>query len=73
MCSLSIEQSILLGEKIQNTFFIIMPLFRLRKTLTVCNMSVNTEDVYLQLGVCVHYPKSNPYYQKRQFKMQFSF
>ena len=30
-----------------------------------------TEDIYLKLGVCVHYPKSNSYYQGRQFKMLF--
>ena len=34
------------------------------KTVTFCNISVITEDVYLKLGVCVHYPKSNPYYQR---------
>ena len=39
------------------------------KTLTFCNISVVTEDIYLKLGVCVHYPKSNLYYQGRQFKM----
>ena len=27
----------------------------------------------LKLGVCVHYPKSNLYYQGRQFKMHFFF
>ena len=26
---------------------------------------------YLKLGICVHCPKSNPYYQGRQFKMHF--
>ena len=42
------------------------------KILTFCNISVFTEDIYLKLGVCVHYPKSNPYYQgRKQFKMHF--
>ena len=41
--------------------------------LTFCNISVITEDVYLKLGVCVQYPKSNPCYQGRQFKMPFFF
>ena len=27
--------------------------------------------MYLNLGICVHYPKSNPYYQGRQFKKHF--
>ena len=40
---------------------------------TFCNISVITDDIYLKLGVCVHYPKSNPYYQERQFKMLFFF
>ena len=43
------------------------------KTLTFCYISVNTKDIYLDPGVCVHYPKSNPYYQGRQFKMHFFF
>ena len=34
-------------------------------------ISLITEDIYLKLGVCVHYPKSNPYYQGRQFKRLF--
>ena len=56
-------------------FFIlrIMLLFRLRKTVTFCNISVITEDIYLKLGVCVNCPNSNPYYQGRQFKMHFFF
>ena len=36
------------------------------KTLTFCNISVITEDIYLKLGIC-KYSKSNPYYQGRQF------
>ena len=46
----------------------IMPLFRLRKCLTFCNISVITEDIDLKLGVYVHCQKSNPYYQGRQFR-----
>ena len=43
------------------------------KTLTLsCNISVITEDIDLKFGLCVHYPKSNLYYQGRQFKMHFS-
>ena len=37
------------------------------------NIFVITEYIYLQLGVCVHFSKSNPYYQGRQFKMHFFF
>ena len=37
------------------------------KTLTFCNISVISEDIYLKLKLCVHYPKSNPYYQGKQF------
>ena len=33
---------------------------------------VNTEDIYLKSGKCVHYPKSNPCYKGRQFKTHFS-
>ena len=66
MCSLSKEQFALSRETIQNAFFFrIMPHFQLRKTLTFCNISVITEDIYLKLGVCVHYPKRNPYYQEK--------
>ena len=77
MCSLSKEQSMLSRKTIQNAFFFffffrIMLLFRLRKTLTFCNISIITEDIYLKLGICVHCPKSNSYYQGRQFKMHFS-
>ena len=32
---------------------------------------VSTKAIYLNLGVFVHYPKSNPYYQGRQFRMIF--
>ena len=31
---------------------------------------VITEDIYLKLGICVHYP-NYPYYKGRQFKMHF--
>ena len=44
-----------------------------QKTLTFCNISVITEEFYLKLGVCVHYRKSNPYYQERQFNFFFFF
>ena len=71
MCSLPKEQFILSRETIQNAFFRIMPHFWLIKTWTFCNISVFTEDIYLKLRVCVHFPKSNPYYQGRQFKMLF--
>ena len=40
--------------------------------MTFCNISVIIEDICLKLRVCVHYPKSNPYYQGWQFKMFFS-
>ena len=30
-----------------------------------------SKDIYLKLGVCVHYPKSNLYYQGRLIKMIF--
>ena len=43
------------------------------KTLAVCNISVITEDIYLKLGLCVHYPKSNLFFQTRQFKTLFFF
>ena len=38
------------------------------KTVTFCNISVITEDIYLKLRVWVHFPVNNPYYQWRQFK-----
>ena len=59
------------GDNWDALFFRIMPLFRLRKTLTFCNISVITGYVYLKLGVCVCYPKSKLYYEGRQFKMHF--
>ena len=43
------------------------------KTLTFFYMSVITADIYLKLRTCVHYTKNHPYYQGRQFKMQFFF
>ena len=47
--------------------------FSTYKKLTFCNISLLfTEDVYLKLGVRVHYPKSNSHYQGRQFKRHFS-
>ena len=72
MCSLSKEQYMLSRETIQNAFFLknYAP-FDLEKTLTFCNISVITEDIYLKHGICVHYPKSNTYYQGRQFKIHF--
>ena len=39
-------------------------------TVTFCNFSVITEDIYFKLGICVQYPKSNPYYQGRHFLFQ---
>ena len=42
------------------------------RNLTFYNISVITEDIYLKLEVCVHFPKSNSYYQGRQFKIHFS-
>ena len=45
---------------------------RRAKTVTFRNVSVITEDIYLELGVCVHHPKSNPCYKGRQFQMHFS-
>ena len=39
--------------------------------LTFCNITVIIEDIYLKLGVCVHYQTGNLYYQGRQFKMHF--
>ena len=41
------------------------------ETLAFCDTSLITEDIYLKFGVCVHYPKSNPYYQEKQFKIHF--
>ena len=31
------------------------------KTLTLSNISVITEDIYLKLRIVVHYQKGNPY------------
>ena len=47
--------------------------WRHTKVLTFCNISVITEDIYLKVGVCLPYPKSNPLYQWKQFKMHFLF
>ena len=42
---------------------------RTAKTLIFCNISVITENIYLKLGACVHYPKNISCYQGRQFKL----
>ena len=52
---------------------VVAVVFVIVQNLTFCNISVITEDIYLKLWVCVHYPKSSPYYQGRQFKMLFFF
>ena len=56
------------GGNPQNIFGTVMPLFRLRncrrggaKTWTFCNISVITEEIYLKLGLVVHYEKGNLY------------
>ena len=49
MYSLSKEQSVLSKETIQNAFFQNYAPF---STLTFCNISVITEDIYLKLEVC---------------------
>ena len=36
-------------------------------------ISLITEAIYLKLGICAHFPKSNPYYQGKLFKMHFFF
>ena len=70
MCSLSKGQSILLRETIQNAFFQNYAPF---STQILQNVKVflcyYLKDIPLKLGVCVHYPKSNPYYQGIQFKL----
>ena len=50
---------------------VVVPYHCHAKTMTFCNISVITEAIYLKLGVCVHYPKRNSYYQGRQFNMHF--
>ena len=71
MCALSKEQSILSRETIQNIFFLeFCPFF----TLDIFGyfvISVIAEVIDFELGVYVYYPKCNPYYQGRQFKMHF--
>ena len=47
--------------------------FDMQKKLTFCKISIITEDIYLKLRICVFYPKSDPYYQGRQFKILFFF
>ena len=69
MCSLSKEQSILSRE---THFFQNYAPFSTWTFLTFV-ISVITEDIDLKFGVCVHYPKSNPYRQGRQFKIHFLF
>ena len=75
MCLLSKEKSILSRETNQHAFFFFFqnyaPFLTWGKKLTFVNISVITEDVYFKLGICVHYTKSNSYYQDRQFKMHF--
>ena len=44
---------------------------RRAKTLAFCIISIITDDICLKHGVSVHYTKSNPYLQGRQFKMHF--
>ena len=41
--------------------------------LTFCDISIISEDICLKLGDCIYYPKSNPYYQGKQFIMLFLF
>ena len=62
----------LFSEKTQGFAIALASSSVLFKILTFCNISI-TEDIYLDLGICIHYPKSNPYYQRRQFKMIFFF
>ena len=45
--------------------------FSTKTLLAFCNISVITVDIDLKLRVCVHFPKSNPYYKGRQLKMYF--
>ena len=40
--------------------------------LIFCDISVIDKDIYLKLGVCVQYPKSNLCFYGRQFQMHFS-
>ena len=47
------------------------PLSHSGGAVAFCNSPVLTEAVYIKLGACVHYPKSNPYYQWKQLKMLF--
>ena len=69
MCSLSKSSPHYQGRQFKMHIFLeLSPFFNLEK-LTFCNISIITEDNYLKLGKCVHYPKSNPYYQGRQFKI----
>ena len=56
------------GRQFKKLFRRTMPLFQSIGTLTFCNISVFTEDIYLKLRICVYYPKSNLHYQGRQFK-----
>ena len=64
--------SVVFGENPRYCYSVGVVIVAVQK-LTFCNISVITEDIYLKLGVCVHCPKSNPYYQGRQFKMDFFF
>ena len=56
------------GRQFKKLFRRTMPLFQSIGTLTFCNISVFTEDIYLKLRICVYYPKSNLHCQGRQFK-----
>ena len=76
MCSPSKGQFILSRETIQNAFFFfrILPLFELGLSSDSFEISLLLLSIfYLGLGVCVHYPKSDPSYQGRQFKIHYIF
>ena len=57
------------GEKLGYFYSLGVVVVMVQKLKKLCNISVITEDIYMKLGVPVHYPKSIPYYQGREFKL----
>ena len=61
------------GENLRYCYSLGLVVVVVVQKMTFCNISVITEDMYLKLRVYFHYPKSNPYFEVRQFKTHIFF